>query len=792
MARSGQIRRKSFFSVASSTSSLLAVQIITTFSNPWNTSPSSATSPGWLFLLPLALAKGAVEVDAQDVVDGTYMYDGNNEGDVPCYFCPPGFSFQHAESCSNPFSFTSSKEKCDALRMAFLKNLTFDCGYCVPNNPKRIQRIIKRRGLCTLCKNGTVPQKDANFLPFERTSESCGERANRIIVLSNAGDNSVCVPKKRKGKMKGVAELCGCVQKKKKGKEKVPIDENGECPEGMNICKNRPKLCCQGGNKNNGGTPFDNCLMVPETADNIFAVGRKNNQKECPTLVDIFVELYNSGNYTAQSVLGGDDAAPRIAIETALANVWVTKYGGVMTNVPVREYIGNIDGAEYSITPIVNHTDISNYPPFQSSQLANMTAEDMMVMNSTSRNSKLGNAFDPINVSGRRLAAALDLELASGPIVYKGFDFPCPSDVPATSESGAAYTCHNFTASLGVIPSFIGNKTTTSDLTPEEITGDVVATFNEAKADGNLTKALSEVEGGAIWSVVGSVLEKNETGNGDGIGDNSTIAPTNTTETSSPVPTPSPTVAPTIRDTFMESVVEADVEIGLYNSENHTAQDVVDGTATPPGSSSSYKSVIEAALGFVWPIKYPSAGRLDLELVEDAGLKPIDIASGIDVACPDYVPANRISGGANQCQNLTARFLVRAAGNETYPEKNVSRDVNAAYQEAQRDGNLTEQFIEVGIWKVFRVQGAWEFNAAGNGGAPGTSTKSSDSGSSTNVGAIIGGVVGGIVLLTCGLGALVLCRKRSNKVDDEGDVEHAKPGAENWNNNEDTVYADKL
>eukprot|EP00567_Pseudictyota_dubia_P006306 CAMPEP_0197435244 /NCGR_PEP_ID=MMETSP1175-20131217/2861_1 /TAXON_ID=1003142 /ORGANISM="Triceratium dubium, Strain CCMP147" /LENGTH=944 /DNA_ID=CAMNT_0042964231 /DNA_START=40 /DNA_END=2874 /DNA_ORIENTATION=+ len=668
-------------------------------------------------------------------------------GNIPCFFCPPGFSFQRSNSerkkrCSNPIAFASS-ETCDALRMGLVNNsseflpLTYDCGYCVPNKPKKIQQIIKRRGLCMLCENGKVPQKDSKTaVSMDGVGDSsCGELANGLIVSGKVGDDTCQAIQQNEE----VAKLCGCG----KSRIKVRVNENGECPEGMNVCKNKPNLCCQGGGGNGGGDdPFEDCPVVPEHTDNIFAVtdrylqkrqkkrgnkgkrGKKKVRKDCPTLVDIAVNLYNSANYTAQSVLDGGDDTPRIAIETALASVWETKYGK-----------DNVDNTA-------------------------------------------------LNESGRRLAAALDLELVSGPIVYEGFDISCPPAVPATSESGAANTCQNFTASLGVIPSFIGNSTAAKDLTPDEIAGDVIAAFEEAKADGNLTKELSKVEGGDVWSAVHSDLEQNNTGDGDGNEDNSTIVPPNATETSSPVPTPSPTMAPTTRDAFMEGVVEVDVEIGLYNSKNHTAQDVLDGTATPPGSNFSYNSIIEAALGFVWPIKYPSVARLDLELAKGMGLKSVNITSGIDIDCPDYIPPGTVSGAVNKCQNLTARFLVRSTGNETFPEKVVQQDVNDAYQEAQRDGNLTEQINNVDIWKVFRVQSAWELYTAGDSGTPGASTQSSDQGSSPNIGAIVGGVVGGIVLLCCCLATFVLYRNRSNKVDKGGDLENAKSDAETWNNDD--------
>mmetsp|Transcript_46851 Transcript_46851/g.86960 ORF Transcript_46851/g.86960 Transcript_46851/m.86960 type:complete len:470 (-) Transcript_46851:438-1847(-) len=70
-----------------------------------------------------------------------------------------------------------------------------------------------------------------------------------------------------------------------------------------------------------------------------------------------------------------------------------------VTDIPVREYNGTIDGAEYQIDPIINQTNASDIPDFQSSQLNNMTTEDVRVMDFTVRNPELGSVQLQTSVS---------------------------------------------------------------------------------------------------------------------------------------------------------------------------------------------------------------------------------------------------------------------------------------------------------------------------------------------------------------------------------------------------------
>mmetsp|Transcript_6299 Transcript_6299/g.10849 ORF Transcript_6299/g.10849 Transcript_6299/m.10849 type:complete len:291 (-) Transcript_6299:78-950(-) len=166
-------------------------------------------------------------------------------------------------------------------------------------------------------------------------------------------------------------------------------------------------------------------------------------------------------------------------------------------------------------------------------------------------------------------------------------------------------------------------------------------------------------------------------------------------------------------DLAMPGVVEVDVEIGLYNSKNYSAQDAVDGEVAPPGNSFSYKTRIEGALFITWSVLYPSADRLNLALADDKGRAEINITSGSDIECPDYVPPGTVSGAVNQCLNLTARLLVRALDDDaSLAEDDIRQDVINAFQEAQRDGTLTEKINSVEAEKIFRVQSSWKLYTA--------------------------------------------------------------------------------
>lgn len=200
----------------------------------------------------------------------------------------------------------------------------------------------------------------------------------------------------------------------------------------------------------------------------------------------------------------------------------------------------------------------------------------------------------------------------------------------------------------------------------------------------------------------------------------------------------------------------------------------------------------------------------DLALIDEPTL-----ISGTNVICPPSVPriGDSASGAVNACQDFTAALLVSAVqpqdegygehGEEDFAqpvdEDVVRGDVVKAFDDAQRDGNLTSVLRELlGVAGVLGVQadtvdaratqtktdadtgsdggsggGDDDADDSDSGSSPGAAGRSADGsdngGGSANTAAIVGGAVGGVLgLACCCLGIFARPRKTTSEDDDGG------------------------